>query len=70
MASVYGRREDFLPDRRASRGASAYRCKKLKGGRDEWRIRVGDYRVVYSIEDSKLRISVVRVRHRKDVYEG
>jgi mRNA interferase RelE/StbE len=27
-------------------------CKKLKGGEDEWRIRVGDYRVVYVIDDS------------------
>ncbi|MGD0649129.1 MAG: type II toxin-antitoxin system RelE/ParE family toxin [Acidobacteriaceae bacterium] len=45
-------------------------CKKLKGGRDEWRIRVGDYRVVYTIDDVKLRVSVTRVRHRGDVYEG
>jgi mRNA interferase RelE/StbE len=45
-------------------------CKKLKGGRDEWRIRVGDYRVVYTIDDVKLRVSVTRVRHRSEVYEG
>ena len=43
-------------------------CKKLKGGRDEWRIRVGDYRVVYTIDDVKLRVSVTRVRHRGEVY--
>ena len=29
-------------------------CKKLKGGDNEWRIRVGDYRIVYTIDDSKL----------------
>jgi hypothetical protein len=29
-------------------------CKKLKGGQREWRIRVGDYRVVYTIDDEKL----------------
>ena len=45
-------------------------CKKLKGGRDEWRIRVGDYRVVYTVDDMKLRVSVTRVRHRSEVYEG
>lgn len=45
-------------------------CKKLKGGRDEWRIRVGDYRVVYVVDDVKLRVSVTRVRHRSEVYEG
>ena len=45
-------------------------CKKLKGGRDEWRIRVGDYRVVYTIDDVKLRVSVTRVRHRSEMYEG
>ena len=28
-------------------------CKKLKGGDNEWRIRVGDYRIVYEIDDSK-----------------
>jgi len=45
-------------------------CKKLKGGQQEWRVRVGDYRVVYTIDDAKLRVSVTRVRHRSEVYEG
>ena len=30
-------------------------CKKLRGGDNEWRIRVGDYRVVYTIDDAELR---------------
>ena len=34
-----------------------------------YRIRIGDYRVVYSIEDNVLTIVVVKVAHRKDVYE-
>ncbi|MCE3009739.1 MAG: type II toxin-antitoxin system RelE/ParE family toxin [Proteobacteria bacterium] len=42
-------------------------CKKLIGT-DAWRIRVGEYRIVYSIEDAVLRIEVVRVAHRKEVY--
>lgn len=44
-------------------------CKKLKGGDEEWRIRVGDYRVVYTIDDSKLLVEVTRIRHRSEVYE-
>ena len=45
-------------------------CKKLKGGQREWRIRVGDYRVVYTVDDEKLLVSVMRIRHRSEVYEG
>jgi mRNA interferase RelE/StbE len=45
-------------------------CKKLKGGQREWRIRVGDYRVVYTIDDEKLMVSVTRIRHRSEVYDG
>ena len=45
-------------------------CKKLKGGDAEWRIRVGDYRVVYVIDDAKLLVTVTRIRNRSDVYEG
>jgi len=42
-------------------------CEKL-AGRDAYRIRVGLYRVVYTIEDRRLVIEVVRVAHRKEVY--
>jgi len=45
-------------------------CKKLKGSYENlWRIRVGDYRVIYSIADKIEVIDIRRVRHRKDVYE-
>ncbi len=43
-------------------------CVKLQGEDELWRIRVGDYRVVYSIKDDKLFVLVVRVAHRKDAY--
>ena len=36
----------------------------------QWRIRVGDYRVVYTIRDEVLLVLVVRVAHRKDAYRG
>ncbi len=41
---------------------------KLRGERDLWRIRVGDYRVVYRVDDRKRVVDVVRIRHRRDVY--
>lgn len=43
-------------------------CKKLKGS-EAYRIRVSDYRVVYTIEDVIRLIEILRVRHRKDVYK-
>jgi mRNA interferase RelE/StbE len=42
--------------------------KKLVGSEFSYRIRVGDYRVVYEVFESRLIIEIVRVRHRKDVY--
>ena len=44
-------------------------CKKLKGTKNVYRIRVSMYRVVYTIEDEVLCVDIVRVAHRKDVYE-
>ncbi len=42
-------------------------CKKLTG-KNEYRVRVGVYRIVYTVEDEKLIIIVVKVAHRKNVY--
>ena len=44
------------------------RTKRIKGVPDLWRVRVGDYRILYTIEDRNLLIVVVRVGHRRDVY--
>lgn len=44
--------------------------KKLAGMADRWRIRVGDYRIIYDIRDGMLTILVVKVGHRKDVYRS
>jgi mRNA interferase RelE/StbE len=41
---------------------------KLAGSGELYRVRVGDYRVVYSIADRQLIVEIIRVRHRKDVY--
>jgi mRNA interferase RelE/StbE len=43
--------------------------KKLKGKDNQYRIRVGDYRIVYTIEDQKLLIVVVQLGARSDVYK-
>lgn len=42
-------------------------CKKLAGN-DQWRIRIGDFRVLYTIADDELIVSVVRVGNRREVY--
>ena len=44
-------------------------CKKLQGYKNYWRVRVGDYRIVYAIDDARLLVEVIRVRHRRDAYE-
>ena len=41
--------------------------KKLKGD-DRCRLRVGDYRVLYKVDESRKIITIYRVRHRRDVY--
>ena len=45
-------------------------AKKMKGEGDLWRLRVGDYRVVYEIRDQALIVAVVRLGHRRDVYRA
>ena len=44
------------------------RARKLAGLENDWRIRVGDYRVIYDIEDVSRTIRVNRIRHRREVY--
>mgnify|MGYP001799990601 CR=1 FL=1 len=43
--------------------------KKIQGEENSYRIRVGDYRVVYDIFDDILLITVIRVKHRSQVYQ-
>jgi mRNA interferase RelE/StbE len=44
-------------------------CRKLKGEKNLWRVRIGDWRVVYAIYDDERRVDVVAVRHRSKAYE-
>ncbi len=44
-------------------------AKKLVGEKTAWRLRVGDYRVIYDVFDDELVVTVVRAAHRRDVYD-
>lgn len=43
-------------------------CKLKRQDGDGWRIRVGDYRVIYQIDDDLCQVMIYRVRHRREVY--
>jgi mRNA interferase RelE/StbE len=43
-------------------------CKKLSGLPDTWRVRVGDYRVIYQVHKTSLLVLVLTVGHRREVY--
>ena len=68
---------DWLPDQIAGRILAAVAgletqprptgCKKLRG-ENAWRIRVGDYRIIYEIHDKILQVIVITVGHRREVY--
>jgi len=55
---------DALADEPRPRG-----CRKLAGSLHTYRIRVGDYRVIYRVDDGARAVVVQRVRHRKDAYQ-
>tara|TARA_Y100000590_G_C15513478_1_gene936304 strand:- start:124 stop:384 length:261 start_codon:yes stop_codon:yes gene_type:complete len=43
-------------------------CRKLSGEEDTYRVRQGNYRVIYEIKDQKLIVLVLKIGHRKDIY--
>lgn len=48
-----------------------YTGTRLKGRyRDLWKFRIGDFRIIYSIEEDGIRIHILRVRHRSNVYDN
>ncbi|MGH4014274.1 MAG: type II toxin-antitoxin system RelE family toxin [Pseudonocardiaceae bacterium] len=42
--------------------------KKLAGSRSDWRVRIGEYRIIYEIDDTANTVTVLRVEHRRDAY--
>jgi mRNA interferase RelE/StbE len=67
-----------VPERIRSRIGNAIRalaadprppgCKKLTGGTDYFRIRVGDHRVLYEVRDRDVLVLVIKIGHRREVY--
>ena len=45
-------------------------CRKLAGISDRYRVRVGDYRIVYRIDDGKVAVLILLIGHRREVYDG
>ena len=43
-------------------------CRKLQGYDDAYRIRVGNYRVLYSVDGKKIIVTVLKIAHRRDAY--
>jgi mRNA interferase RelE/StbE len=43
-------------------------CRKLVGSRSDYRIRIGDYRVIYEVDDKDNKVRIMRIRHRRDIY--
>lgn len=43
-------------------------CRKITGSESDWRIRVGDYRIIYEIVEKAKLIKVMKIRHRREAY--
>lgn len=43
-------------------------CRKITGSKRDWRIRVGDYRIIYELDEKEKTIRVMRVKHRREAY--
>ena len=51
-----------------ARNPRPHRVEKIQGGEDLYRVRAGDYRIIYQVEDKVLVVLVVTIGHRGDVY--
>jgi mRNA interferase RelE/StbE len=45
-------------------------CRKLRGTEKSYRLRVRGYRIVYTIDDKQRLVTIVAIRHRREVYRG
>jgi mRNA interferase RelE/StbE len=43
-------------------------CRKIVGSKDDWRLRIGAYRVIYEVDEQRQRVNIMRVKHRRDAY--
>ena len=44
--------------------------RKISGSENYYRVRAGDYRIIYEIDDNKKKVIIFRIRHRREVYEN
>ncbi len=44
-------------------------CKKLKGSKSSYRVRIGDYRIIYEVETKEKIVTIFHIRHRQDAYK-
>jgi len=44
--------------------------KKIRGSKNDWRLRIGNYRILYEIDNRTKTIKIMRVKHRREVYRG
>jgi mRNA interferase RelE/StbE len=42
--------------------------RKITGSKNDWRIRIGDYRAIYEIDKKEKRVKIMRIRHRREAY--
>jgi mRNA interferase RelE/StbE len=43
-------------------------CRKITGSKHDWRIRVGDYRIIFEVDDNAHVVRVMRIRYRREAY--
>lgn len=43
-------------------------CRKITGSKSDWRIRIGEYRIIYEINEKEKAVRIFRVKHRRDDY--
>ncbi|MBI4378157.1 MAG: type II toxin-antitoxin system RelE/ParE family toxin [Nitrospinae bacterium] len=43
-------------------------CRKITGSKNDWRIRIGNYRVIYEIDETARQVKIMRVKHRREAY--
>ena len=43
-------------------------CRKITGSKSDWRIRIGEYRVIYEIDEKSSAVRIIRIRHRREAY--
>ena len=65
MLPRISRKIDSLANNPRPRGVE-----ELSGSEDSYRVRVGDYRILYEIRDDVILVIIVRVRHRREVYRN